>query len=85
METLTGLPGVDLLRYARSKQSPYQRDLNSPTFRGTYGSVFKALDPLGDCFAIKELRTVQAKRHDRSPKTTSSPESDPAAEKMQAL
>jgi hypothetical protein len=56
MDGLTGLPGIEWSRYARAEQTPYIRDINSPTFLGSYGSVFKATNGHGEAYAVKELR-----------------------------
>ena len=76
VEAVTGLPGVEWSRYARAEQLPYQRDLNSATFKGSYGTVFRATNMSGESFAIEELHAEQTRQRNGSTNLISSTESE---------
>src|SRR5271154_5626383 len=65
-QVLSGLPLVKASRYGTAKDIPYSRDLDSRTYTGTYGAVYKVFDPSGRAYAVKEVSTEQRFRRRES-------------------
>jgi hypothetical protein len=58
-QVLSGLPLVKASRYGTAKDIPYSRDLDSRTYTGTHGAVYKVFDPSGRAYAVEEVSTEQ--------------------------